>query len=301
MAQFEEYRATSRLTVPAAQRIIAISESAGREIASEFGIPQEEIPVVPHGVDAGWFSGRGPRDRLIRSMLRLPERYFFSVASDYPHKNLQTLLDAYARFRRRWTKDEPPWLVLAGYHSGARSGLYPRLESEPLDHGVVFLGPVSRHQLRVLYQDALALVFSSLYEGFGLPPLEAMAARTPVIAMPISAVPEVGGDCVLYPDGLSAAALARAMERLAASERLRDDLREKGTEMGRAFSLGENSSCHARRLPLDRAAALGAFAASCAGCCRDALVGWSSKELPWLSAAPSELGSDRMPPPVGRP
>ena len=253
---------------------------------------------MPLGVEAGWFSGRGPRDRLIRSLLRLPDRYFFSVASDYPHKNLQTMLDAYARFRARWTKGEPPWLVLAGYTSGARSGLYPRLESEPLDRGVVFLGPVSRHQLRVLYQDALALVFSSLYEGFGLPPLEAMAARTPVIAMPISALPEVGGDCVLYPDGLSAAALARAMERLAASEPLRDELREKGAKWVEHFRWEKTAlaTCDVYRStvlrPSERSLQIRRLL-------RDALLGWASKELPWANAAPSDLSSAQMPPSLG--
>ena len=78
-------------------------------------------------------------------------------------------------------------------------------------------------------------MFASLYEGFGLPPLEAMTMGTPVIAMPISAIPEVGGDAILYPDGLSAAALSRAMERLATDEVLREDLREKGYARAQNF------------------------------------------------------------------
>jgi hypothetical protein len=119
-------------------------------------------------------------------------------------------------------------LVLAGYPSGARTAIYPRLESEALARGLVFLGPVSQQALKVLYQDALALVFCSLYEGFGLPPLEAMAAGTPVIAMPFSAVPEVCGESVLYPDDLSATALAGAMERIARDDELRERLRKLG-------------------------------------------------------------------------
>ena len=102
--------------------------------------------------------------------------------------------------------------------------------------GVVFLGPVSSGQLRVLFSQAEALVFASLYEGFGLPPLESMTMGTPVIAMPISAMPEVGGDAVLYADGLSAMASARrAMERLASDENLREDLREKGYARAQNF------------------------------------------------------------------
>ena len=102
------------------------------------------------------------------------------------------------------------------------------MQSDPMGQGVTFLGPVMRDQLRVLYQDALALVFPSLYEGFGLPPLEAMAAGTPVIAMPISSLPEVAGDGALYPGGLASKDLARAMESVACDEDLRDELRERG-------------------------------------------------------------------------
>ena len=83
------------------------------------------------------------------------------------------------------------------------------MSNQNLDNGVTFLGPVSADELRVLYHHAEALVYPSLYEGFGLPPLEAMAAGTPVIAMPFSSVPEVGGDAVLYAGGLSATDLAR--------------------------------------------------------------------------------------------
>jgi glycosyltransferase involved in cell wall biosynthesis len=230
-ARFESYRATSRLMLPATQRVIAISENVRSEIAAEFGIPEDEIPVVMHGGEAPSDSG----SRLASLSLRLPRRFFFSLASDYPHKNLRNLLDAYGQFRDRWKQGEAPQLVLAGYASGARNGLYPQLETAAAPAGVIFLGPVSNGQLRVLYKRAEALVFASLYEGFGLPPLEAMTVGTPVIAMPFSAMPEVGGDGVLYCDGLSAVALARAMERVASEENLRDELREKGYARAKLF------------------------------------------------------------------
>jgi glycosyltransferase involved in cell wall biosynthesis len=297
-SQFEQYRATSRLTLPAAQRIIAYSKSVAREIESEFGVPREEIPVVALGVEAEWFAGSGQRDWLIRSVLRLPRRYFFSVASDFPHKNLQTLLDAYARLRERWKNGEPPDLVLAGYSTGGRSGLYPRLETEQPDRGVIFLGPVSRHQLRVLYQDALALVFSSLYEGFGLPILEAMAAGTPVIAMPISAVPEVGGDCVLYCDGLSADGLARTMQRLAASESLRDNLRAKGKNWIDDFRWEQTAQATSEVYrstvlrPSDRALQMRRLL-------REVIIDWSNTARPLKTLPGSEHRLDPAPPPMG--
>jgi glycosyltransferase involved in cell wall biosynthesis len=221
---FDVYRATSRLVVPAVQRIIAYSESVSREITAEFGILADEITVVALAAEHE-ISSEGPAPRL---PIRLPRQFFFSLASDYPHKNLASLLEGYGQLRARWKHGEPPHLVLAGYSSGARTGLYPQLEASRSPDGVIFLGPVSDKQLRGLYKHALALVFASLYEGFGLPPLEAMAFGTPVIAMPISAMPEVGGDGILFCDSLSAAALARAMERVAESEDLRHELREKG-------------------------------------------------------------------------
>ena len=97
------------------------------------------------------------------------------------------------------------------------------------------MGPVSAVELRVLYQRALAVAYPSLYEGFGLPPLEAMAAGTPVVAMAFSSLPEVGGDAVLFADKLSVAGLAYALERLATDERLRSGLRERGLQRAAEF------------------------------------------------------------------
>jgi glycosyltransferase involved in cell wall biosynthesis len=234
-AEYNQYRATSSLTLQAVQRILAYSESARGEITAEFGIPAEEIGVIPLGVEAAWFWHREKRDAGVGWRMRLPNRYFFSIATDFPHKNLPNLLDAYALFRSRWKDGEPPSLVLAGYTSSARTGFYPDLESKPLGMGLTLLGPVLRNELRVLYQNALALVFPSLYEGFGLPPLEAMAAGTPVIAMPLSSVPEVGGDSVLYPDGLSCDDLARAMESVAVNSALREELVSRGLDRVQQF------------------------------------------------------------------
>jgi glycosyltransferase involved in cell wall biosynthesis len=228
-ASFDGYRATSGLTVQAVQGILAYSKSAAREISGEFGVPAEEVAVVPLGVDTDWFARRHDRDDLVRRRLELPERYFFSVATEFRNKNLANLLEAYAILRNRWSDGEPPALVLAGYTMGGRTRFYARFEASPMGEGVVLLGPVSKDDLRVLYQHALALVFPSLYEGFGLPPLESLAAGTPVIAMPLSAMSEVVADAALYPAGLSPADLAGAMELLASDQGLRAALSERGS------------------------------------------------------------------------
>jgi alpha-1,3-rhamnosyl/mannosyltransferase len=227
---FRRYRAMSGLLLQAVQRILAYSRSAAREISSEFRIPSEEISVVPLGVDAEWFAHKAGHDPSVCLMLGLPSRYFFSLATDFPHKNLRTLLEAYASLQSKWRDGEPPGLVLAGNTSSARGAFYRELKSRSGPKGLTVLGPISSDELRVVYQHALAFVFPSLYEGFGLPPLEAMAAGTPVIAMPISAVPEVAGDCALYPQELSAVGLARAMETILRDTDLREHLRAAGSK-----------------------------------------------------------------------
>ena len=285
-AEFHSYRATSCLSLQGSQRILAYSESAAREIVEEFGVPREEVVVVPLGVDAGLYSRRDPGDRAIIRKLRLPQRYFFSVATDFPHKNLPCLLEAYALFRERWTQGSCPGLVLAGYATGSRGGFYQRLESQSQRDGLTFLGPVSPDQLRVLYQQSEALIFPSLYEGFGLPPLEAMAAGTAVIAMPISSVPEVGGDCVLYPDGYSAEALARVMERLATDTQLRERLRDRGQERVGQFCWGRTAS---RTVEVYRSAVLQPSARSLAmrRRLREAILCWSEPLPQHMANMPS--------------
>ena len=227
-AHSDRYRVTSSLSLLAAQRIVVFSTSTAGEVRSEFGVSGDDVIIVPLGVDADSFSRRDPFDEEVLSALELPPHYFLSLNTDLPHKNLSSLLDAYTLLRSRWRRGEPPALVFAGYALGTRSRLYSRLQSEPVPDGVVVLGPVADGAVRLLYQHALALVYPSLYEGFGLPPLEAMAAGTPVVALPISSVPEVGGDSVLYPKGLSAGHLAEAMEEIATDGSLRSTLRERG-------------------------------------------------------------------------
>ena len=283
--QHDHYRGTSSLSMPSVQRVIAYSESARQEITAEFGIPADEVCVVPLGVDSTWFGHRNESDIEIGRKLGLIEPFFFSIATDFPHKNLPNLLDAYASLRSRWRGGEPPALVLAGHTSSARTDFYPTLESSAFPAGVTFLGPVSREQLRVLYQRAMALVFPSLYEGFGLPPLEAMAAGTPVIAMPLSAVPEVGGDAVHYPDGLSIRALSQALESVATDPDLRDLLREKGRKRVEAFRWEQTASA---TVEVYRSAVLrpSQRALQARRLLRDAIVRWSEPraDAAWLEA-----------------
>jgi glycosyltransferase involved in cell wall biosynthesis len=276
------YRTTSSLSLLCASGVLAYSRTSQQEIAAEFGLPADEIAVAPLGADSDWFAHRDSRGPRILRELELPDRYFFSLATDYPHKNLSGLLEAYALLKERWKEGAPPELVLAGYALGDRNG--GGAASQKAMPGVTFLGPVSAEKLRVLYQHAEALVFPSLYEGFGLPPLEAMAAGTPVIAMPTSSVPEVSGDAAIYADGLSADHLSRAMERVAGSEALRSLMRKKGLERVEQFRWEQTAQatfqayCSAVLRPTERSLQMRRLL-------REAILSWSQAP----SARPLDL------------
>jgi glycosyltransferase involved in cell wall biosynthesis len=224
-ADADRYRATSALALHAASAVIALSEDSRSEILAEFGLPADEVAVTPPGVEHAAFSVKHQITRLCPAV---PDSFFLSMATALPHNNLRNLTEAYALLRRHWpSPSNPPALVLVGRVESIQEGFYQSLGNE-LPPGVVYLGSVADDVLRNLYRNAMAVVLPCVYESTGLEILEAMAEGTPVVAMPLSAVPEVGGDCVFCPEGLSAAELAKALTRVAFDESLRSDLRRRG-------------------------------------------------------------------------
>ena len=150
----------------------------------------------------------------------------------------------------------------------------------------------TRDQLQALYQSAEALVFPSVYEGLGLPVREALSVGTPVVAMPFSAIPEIGGDCILYPNGFSASDLAQALERLATDSPLRGELHERGPWMGRAVHLEKTARA---TLDVYRSAVLQPPSRSLGmpGFLREAILNWAvtcpsaGESLPYAQALPT--------------
>ena len=224
----QRYRQTSHLTVRSAQAVIAISDHNRDELIREFHLPKETVHTVHHGVDATTFPPLSCAERAeALDPLRLPKSFFLNIGSDYAHKNLRLLLAAYAGLRSEWPDNNPPGLVLVGHPSGTIDGVYGALrESAPL--GVHYLGGVSNTVRAALYQTALATVYLSAYEGFGLPLLEAMAAGCPVVSSDLSSIPEVGGDAPLYVREMSPSEVTGCMLRLGTDESLRKTLVARG-------------------------------------------------------------------------
>ncbi len=214
----------SRFYDAAARRadvVVTISEFAKSRIVELLGIAPELVVVAPLGVGAAEFDpNAGPRENLL-----------LYPARGWPHKNHAALFAAFALLR---AEDPGLRLVLTG-------GDLERLGALPA--GVDARGLVDRAELRELYRTAAALVFPSLYEGFGLPPLEAMASGCPVAAARAGSLPEICGDAaVLFDAGDPAAIAAGVREALARG----DELRERGLARARTFTWGACAEAHVR-------------------------------------------------------
>jgi glycosyltransferase involved in cell wall biosynthesis len=211
--------------------VIAVSEATADDVHVEWGVPRERIVVARHG------PGQEPGDRHPRPAA---PRHFLYVGDDEPRKNVRLLLAGYARYRAALAAahgghPSPPAplpLVLAGTASAVGT---PGVEHAPRP---------SADALAALYADAAALVHPSLHEGFGLTPLEAMSAGTPVIAARSAGVEEVCGDAALYVGAFDAAALADCLAALAVDVGLRRDLSERGRRRAAEFSWARSARAH---------------------------------------------------------
>jgi alpha-1,3-rhamnosyl/mannosyltransferase len=224
-----------RFVLPGVMRragvVITISETIKAEIAAHYRVDESSIHVVTPGCDLERFDGNPSMDESIPG---LPERYFLYMGTLEPRKNLPGLLTAYAALRQR--HPEAPPLVLAGGVGWRVRELLSELRSASGRGAVIPLGYVDDTLLPALYAHALALVFPSFYEGFGLPALEAMASGCPVIGADRSAIPEVVGDAGLLVDPYDTSAIADAMERVLGDETLAMDLTARGKARARSFT-----------------------------------------------------------------
>jgi len=223
------YRASLR-RLRQADHLISISEFTRQDVVSRLGIDPERITAVPLAVDLEAFAGTGEGAvEKVRERHGLPEKYVLYVGALEAHKRVPLVIEAAARAKSP--------LVIVGRHSdGQRRQLAEtvgRLRAGPY---VRYLGYVSREDLPVLYGNARAFVFPSVYEGFGLPVLEAMAARCPVITTSAASIPEVaqGAALLLPPDDLEA--LVGALSELFQNDDMRGRLIEAGAARARNFA-----------------------------------------------------------------
>lgn len=205
------------------QHILTDSQATADDLIHFFCIPSAKITVVPLAYDAAHFRP-----------LNLPQQnYFLYVGRHDPYKNLHRLIEAFAAL--------PPADDLQLWISGPPDPRYtPSLkalvQSLALAHRVRFLGYVSYDQLPILLNQAIALVFPSLWEGFGLPVLEAMACGTPVVTSNVASLPEVAGDAALLVNPYQIKEISQAMQAIVQEPKLRSQLRQAGLDRSKQFS-----------------------------------------------------------------
>ena len=216
-----------------ARRVVAISHATARDLAFHFPESRERVRVVEPGVDERFHPAGAEEVARIRASLGAPEGYLLYVGTLEPRKNLGTLLTAWEALAAGDPR-VPPLVVVGapGWKSRRLAARLAALEGR----GLIRAGRVADDRLVELYQGARAFVYPSLYEGFGLPPLEAMACGVPVVVADASSLPEVVGDAGLEVDPRDAAGLARAIGRLIGDEGLAAELGARGAERARRFT-----------------------------------------------------------------
>jgi glycosyltransferase involved in cell wall biosynthesis len=208
-------------------RIFTVSEQSKRDILKFFKVPPDKIVVTPNAIDDRF--GIQPSDELVmqtRQRYQLSNSYILYVGNIKPHKNLERLIEAFYYVRLQGHSELE--LLIIGDEISKLQTLRRAVHKHGLHRYVRFHGHVPDQTLAVLYRLASVFVFPSLYEGFGLPPLEAMASGTPVVTSNVSSLPEVVGDAAVLVDPYSADAIAQGILQVLRSSHLRARLREKG-------------------------------------------------------------------------
>lgn len=222
----------TRLSARRAASICAVSEHTRREVVGLLGVPPERV-VVTYNAARAHFKPPAPAQLAdFRARQGLPERFILYVGTLEPRKNLVTLLEAYHRLRG--SSDVP--LIIGGGRGWMYQPVFERLDALGLREHVHFAGYLSEEELPLWYAAATLFVFPSLYEGFGMPPLEAMACGTPVVTSNSTSLPEVVGDAGLMVPPTDADALAAAMLRLLQDDALHAEMRARGLQRPAAFS-----------------------------------------------------------------
>jgi glycosyltransferase involved in cell wall biosynthesis len=228
-------RTSIDLAARRATRVMTVSESSKRDILRFVDTEPEKIDVIYNAYDERF--GVEPREEdvvRVRERYQLHDEFVLYAGNVKPHKNLERLIDAFDRVRKRGLDHLK--LVLIGDEISKYAALRRAVHQHQLHKYVRFLGYLPEETLAVMYRLAGVFVFPSLYEGFGLPPLEAMASGTPVVTSNVSSLPEVAGDAALLVDPYDPQAIADGIYRVLTDEDIRRSLRQKGLARAKQFS-----------------------------------------------------------------
>lgn len=228
-------RASLYIAAHKSDRIFTVSEQSKRDILKFFKVRPEKIVVTPNAIDER--VSVPPTEEQVtqtRERYQLSHSYLLYVGNIMPHKNLERLIEAFHLVRTQGRSELE--LLIIGDEISKLQALRRAVHKYDIHRYVRFLGYVPDRTLAVLYRLASVFVFPSLYEGFGLPPLEAMASGTPVVTSNVSSLPEVVGEAAILVDPYSAQAIADGILQVLRSTHLRDDLRRRGLKRSQEYS-----------------------------------------------------------------
>jgi glycosyltransferase involved in cell wall biosynthesis len=229
-ARFMIHRALTR-----ADRIITVSYNSKRDLMDYFGIPAARTEVIYNGVSSRFRTDVPDAERRrVRERFRIAGPYMLFLGGEKPHKNVQNVVRAFAEARRRTSL--PHTLVLAGPMPKNEGRLLNLISALDLSRSIVRTGVVPDDDLPPLYAEAEAFLYPTLYEGFGLPVIEAMACGTPVLTSSTSALQEIAGGYAYMVDPMDVDAIAAGIVVLAHDEKIRGDFSELGKKRALDFS-----------------------------------------------------------------
>jgi glycosyltransferase involved in cell wall biosynthesis len=233
----KQLRITVRRSAREAAQVIALSEHARNDIIDTYGVEPEKVNVIPLAAPAHFRPVLDEEElQRVRQTYGIEGDYILSVGAIQPRKNLSRLVAAYSRLRRARPEGNLPKLVLVGKCAWLYDETLRSIKELEVSDSVILTGYVPESDLPALYSGALAFVYPSYFEGFGLPPLEAMQCGTTVIVGDKTSLPEVVGDAGVLVDPFEVADIAAAIEKVISDSNFREQLRVKGLERARLFN-----------------------------------------------------------------
>lgn len=234
-------RLLMRWSARKADMLFTVSDYSRHELAARYGVPLNRIHVVHNAVDTQHFFAGDNGTEYLRARGLEQSGYFITVGRIEPRKNHANILRAYGRLPGR-----PVPLVIVGQRDFGYGEFESALATLPPTHQVIVLSDVGDQELPALCRHALAFIYPSLAEGFGMPPLEGLASGVPVITSNTTAIPEVVGDAALLIDPNSHEDLAQAMIRVSSDPQLRQEMGSKGLDRAQQFTWNRSAAVQAQ-------------------------------------------------------
>ncbi len=218
-----------------AERIITVSEFSKQDISKYIKYPEENIEIIPPAVDHNLYYPNRSKECLLKYNIGDSEKVILYVGAEEPRKNIQFLINSFSKLKNKISNVKLLKVGTPNYLF-VRKKLLKQIEALNLQNDVIFTGYVSESELAEIYNAVDLFIFPSLYEGFGIPPLEAMACGTPVITSNTSSLPEVVGDAAIIADPYDVNKFAEEMYELLMNESLKEEMIKKGLKRSKMFS-----------------------------------------------------------------